>query len=659
MPSRVLSVLIYLIRHRERLVTNQEVYERCWNETWDAACQNTLDKAISDLRRALGDSAQSPFIIRRVRGQGLQFIAPIDEEVLNSGVNKDHFRILSVVSLLATFVAVFWVYVSVPREQSHRARIEYIRGVTSSNLPKRVPAVFYAAAGYFSQIAGGHHQIIRKDLMSGNERVFSTTIPEPYVTAISPDAKNLLIRQVVGEFDNENSPLWIQPIDGSKPTLLEGIQGFDATWLPGSNQLIVCRGPSVLLYDLARRVVSRKLAEVSGSAWWPRVSRSGKIVRFTVQRSNGTSELWEAALTGAHHRLFSSRGQPWDFGECGSWSSDGSIFLFDAPPAGDSTLRERVLWAWDENSTHDPYPVLASGGTVRGASPTPFSREFWVRLESSGMELVVFDSQGRSTTSPWVHLQSRYETAAFDHRGDRIAYTTEAPGDELWIEAPGRQAVRLTAAPIQAAFPEWSPDDRNIAVAVRELDKDWKLRIIKAATGEGTDFDVSKTTVYHPSWLSNDEIVFSPIPAQELSASSRHLFTFDVARHETEDLPNSTNLYRATSSPSGRLIACLQYPNDSLWLYDPRSRIAKMLFAGTTSAFTWRNESELLILHKDKQGSFEVSSLSLSTSDLRTVHTFGSEQRVADRWFGLAPDGNIISTLSLTHQQFDSIGLQF
>jgi len=73
----VLNLLIYLIVHRGRLVTRQELMDTVWGDT--VISESALTKAIARLRKALDDDPASPRYLQTVRTQGYRFVAEVDE----------------------------------------------------------------------------------------------------------------------------------------------------------------------------------------------------------------------------------------------------------------------------------------------------------------------------------------------------------------------------------------------------------------------------------------------------------------------------------------------------------------------------------------------------------------------------------------------------
>ncbi len=75
MPSKVFDTLLYLIEHRDAVVTKSELMSAIWPDT--AVEENNLNKAISTLRRLLGDTYRDNRYIVTVAGRGYKFVADV------------------------------------------------------------------------------------------------------------------------------------------------------------------------------------------------------------------------------------------------------------------------------------------------------------------------------------------------------------------------------------------------------------------------------------------------------------------------------------------------------------------------------------------------------------------------------------------------------
>lgn len=72
---KVFDLLVYLIRHRDRVLSREELFREVWDgrEVSDA----TLSNHVKGARKVLGDSGELQQTILTIRGRGYQFIAPV------------------------------------------------------------------------------------------------------------------------------------------------------------------------------------------------------------------------------------------------------------------------------------------------------------------------------------------------------------------------------------------------------------------------------------------------------------------------------------------------------------------------------------------------------------------------------------------------------
>jgi DNA-binding winged helix-turn-helix (wHTH) protein len=73
---KVLDLLLYLVRHRDRVVKKEELFQHVWPDV--AVSEGSLSQAISVARKVLGDTSDAQEHIRTVRGRGFQFVAKLE-----------------------------------------------------------------------------------------------------------------------------------------------------------------------------------------------------------------------------------------------------------------------------------------------------------------------------------------------------------------------------------------------------------------------------------------------------------------------------------------------------------------------------------------------------------------------------------------------------
>jgi DNA-binding winged helix-turn-helix (wHTH) protein len=74
---KVYEVLLYLLAHRDRVVSRAELVEQCWPETY--VSHETLNRCVTRVRQAIGQTRRGPRLIQTVYGTGYRFIGPVTE----------------------------------------------------------------------------------------------------------------------------------------------------------------------------------------------------------------------------------------------------------------------------------------------------------------------------------------------------------------------------------------------------------------------------------------------------------------------------------------------------------------------------------------------------------------------------------------------------
>jgi len=75
LAPKAFDVLRYLVEHAERLVTQEELLDALWPETY--VNPEVIKKYILGIRKVLGDRHEKPEFIRTFPRRGYQFIAPV------------------------------------------------------------------------------------------------------------------------------------------------------------------------------------------------------------------------------------------------------------------------------------------------------------------------------------------------------------------------------------------------------------------------------------------------------------------------------------------------------------------------------------------------------------------------------------------------------
>src|SRR5438309_11010285 len=71
------QILCLLLEHSGQLVTREELREKLWPAHTFVDFDRSLNKAMTELRAALGDSADNPRYVETIPRHGYRFLAPV------------------------------------------------------------------------------------------------------------------------------------------------------------------------------------------------------------------------------------------------------------------------------------------------------------------------------------------------------------------------------------------------------------------------------------------------------------------------------------------------------------------------------------------------------------------------------------------------------
>ena len=71
------NVLLYLVEHRDRVISKDELFEQLWPQ--QSVSESTLTQRLRTVRQALGDSGSTQHTIKTTHGRGYRFVAAVEE----------------------------------------------------------------------------------------------------------------------------------------------------------------------------------------------------------------------------------------------------------------------------------------------------------------------------------------------------------------------------------------------------------------------------------------------------------------------------------------------------------------------------------------------------------------------------------------------------
>ncbi len=559
--ARAFGVLELLVENPGRVVSRTELIDGVWQGI--VVTDDSLARAISDLRTALGDAPSQPRYIRTIHRQGYLFIAevkPLGSVTSPSGVETrrgwSRIRNLLVLAALLAFVVASLIVVRQFAEPSGTGVAASPPDFSTWKLRALGPSPFVSTA--------------IKPTLARTQNLLAVVAPDPETTVHSifllrPDGgkplqltRDIEVRGPTPVFTADDSHIiftsyridpdlgwvpdvWQVPVPAGEPTLLIE-QASAASTSPDLRGLVYAAvtpsGTSIRVRHQEGRDV-----EVAERGFWPRWSPDGEWIAYTTSDpEGGDGTLHVVRPDGSEQRQLSTIPSQM-YGLC--WTSDGDRVIFASDQAGPSSL-----WSVDVDSG-DQIAVTRGPGT--STSPT---------MSSDGRRLVFDFDQRRwfvylaSTPGAEIHrvvAEPGMVAAALSPEGGRIALALGAAAQSpAVVLLDTRTMERRTLSGMTAGSVAWMPDGKDLLIAATAPDgvSRWIWRV---PVGGGLPEPVMKGEGEWKDPAASPD--GSLLAAVRRTSTGFELVVRDVEKDQDRTLALKESIVAPRWSPDGRFLA--------------------------------------------------------------------------------------------------------
>lgn len=499
-------LLLFLVENPQRVLTKEEILGAVWADT--TVSDNSLARAVAQIRKALDDDSKMPKYIETVPSIGYRFIgkiheeppppvsggivqAPLGFEGNSSSAPRKSATLAYIIGagLFLVLVGAAWIAAARSSSVPYPLRVTKVSKLTSYSGDEREPAISpdgsYVAFSW-SGPADDNYDIYVVQA-GGQEPLRLTRDPAPdSYPAWSPDGRQIAFIRQVGQ---SAEIIVVPPLGGPERSLhrfsrigadLDFTQHPLLTWSADGKWIVYSgqsdSGKKYQLFSLSAengtvRAISSPEMELNGDSS-PALSADASalaFVRYLAPR-NGRVMIQPMENGIAPH------GEPSEVPNSGlgmhspAWLDGGRQLLF---------ADEKHIYQWERKK--GTTPVYAAEVVIGGMSIGPKrgdTREVVIAGFRADTDIwsIPLDTAGtRATGPPAVFLRSTESDAHpdFSPDGRHIAFTSARSGaGELWVcDADGSNLRQLTHLGAHVlSYPKWSPDGKSIVFHARVPD---------------------------------------------------------------------------------------------------------------------------------------------------------------------------------------------
>ena len=511
LEPKALDVLLILLADAGRVVDKRRLLREVWADVH--VTDSSLARAITQVRRALGDDHKLPRYVETVPTRGYRFIGSLERTTddANPGLDSGPLALPSagglanalpalssraaaprrgaaawvagVLIVLAVVVGWFgtggrretWAAAATPGlgERIVRATSVAVQLTTSRGAdvdPTWSPDGMQIA--YASDASGAFEIMVRPRIGEAQVRMVTQDGGDNVSPTWSPDG------QWLAYHSRRRGGIWIVPAAGGTPRQLVA-EGGAPSWSPGGRDIAFQTAaepdmlggtgatPSVIgLVDVAggstRMLTTR--GQPHGSHGRPVWLPSGDAIAF-VSSLVPVGELWLVTRGGTTTRvaLCSASTRPFTFTRAGTtWlgyldgSQLGQLWLLPVTPSLDASRAQKA--SLPTTMPLSDLSVSSDGGHV-AMSAVWRTSELWL-IEAPGGD----PSRAREPRALLDERRPRYGEPRFAPGGMQLAYSTKRAGDEpeAWIYDIATGTARRLGTPVSGFVKGWSPDGQHV-----------------------------------------------------------------------------------------------------------------------------------------------------------------------------------------------------
>ncbi|MEP6602182.1 MAG: winged helix-turn-helix domain-containing protein, partial [Nitrospirota bacterium] len=643
LTPKIFDVLRVLVQNGGHLVEKEGLLKEVWPDSFVE--EGALNRSVSVLRKALGESPAGQKYIETVPKRGYRFVAPVAACLYESSksVVEPHRR--AVVDIEATQTDLL----SLP----YTSALPAVRGSIAKRAASIAGALFIASALWFAILRPGEPRGNPPTTLAPAHRQVAFTGKESAPT-LSPDGRR--IAYVSDETPEKK--LMVQELAGGQPlAVFSAPEVGHLRWSPDGSELLVwARGSGKDgLYIMPQLGgTPQKIAGGQFTACWSPDGSTIAVASYLV------GKIWFFNKLGQEQRTVSLQGVHWSIWDI-DWSPVNDLLVFvsndyqgrftlwtirsdgsdqkgilventEIPSARWAPHGDAIYYFRRLNQTVSLFKILVQAGHEHREALTLITgleadRSF--ALSANGKQLVYARAPYHSNL--WIlemgqGKNPRTETKALTKGTSLIERPRVSPDGESIVFNIGHEAqANLYTMPITGGSPKqltfldsfnvggvWSADGKWVAFASTQ---DGKPRVWTVNAGGGIPRALSSSALsdsFDLTWSPGSQILYQ-------QTGNRNYFELDPETRKERPLVRDSSVgwvFSPVYSPDGRKIAVQwnRRPNRGIWIIDTKDRHETIVYktsAASTMPVGWSSDGRTIYAVEGKASTYRGFTLPL------------------------------------------------
>ncbi len=536
---------------------------------------------------------------------------------------------------IGLFLAIFLVLKKLAVPSS--AFISGYRQLTSDGFPKK-DVLTDGRSVYFAETTPQGNIVARTILGSDTIQTLSAAFQNPHLLSINPARSEILLSDLPMDFPGR---LWLLPLAGGRPRRLGHIRSLTAVLSPDGGRIAFALGRQLwLCYDdgSGEHRLTTLPHQIDSIAWDP----SGERLRLILRKVNsGAFQIWDIHADGSNLRPLKRFAGQSGFDQFGLWGPDRSYFYSNN---GQLWFYPHSFWfPWLTHPHRHKIPLGPLLVESFASSPQPGT--LLVNAIIARDRVLRYSLRQRQFV-PWrLNSSADFPAPAPNHHA--VVYAIQ-PQNRPLLEKNliTGDEIHLIPDNMEAEYPQWSPDGRQIAFIGRFVTfQPWHIYLVPAKGGQPRRLTRNQFPEGMPTWSPDGaQIVFGELGrygSQPGPKATIHIV--NVHTGVTDSLPGSRGLWTARWSPNGRNIAALSLDSKKIELYNLHTQKWTVLASGTgISDLRWSPDArDLYFLTLGGENGAELCRLNVAQKKVMPLTRLNFD---STGWLGLSAGGRPLLT---------------